>query len=54
MITQIQETIAISTNSYASRIYCDYKYFDDRNENGGRQTLFFLRLSESHETWNCA
>lgn len=44
----------MSTNSYALRIYCDHKYFDDRKENGGRQTIFSLRLSESHETWNCA
>lgn len=41
-------------NSYVLCIYYDYKYFDDRNENGGRQTIFSLHLSESHEIWNRA
>lgn len=44
----------MSTNSYASWTQYDYMNFDDRNENGDRQTIFSLHLSENHETWNCA
>lgn len=44
----------MSTKSYALCIYCGYKYLDDRNENGGRRTIFSPHLRESPEPWDCA
>lgn len=43
-----------TSNEYKLHVSTAYKDFDDRNEDGGRQTIFSLHLSESHETWNCA
>lgn len=44
----------MSTNSYGLCIYYDYKYLDDRNENGGKQTTFPVHLNESPETLDSA